>query len=378
MITTSSANFFTLFYALFCLGFVLQSREFVGVGLSPDAILSRWLENTNSEEVQFIQHHIVKSTGTLIIHLSLPLIYLIGYTYFSLIVDNTFDSVGELLDVYPPFYYCIVLATMLLVTACTLAFYWSLNSWISHPIVKKLKANTMNNTWRNVATDVNNEFRRIDKFTIQVSPLTKVVVTENWILLVSHWPWGFHLAHQSNVQLELVKSVQMALSPDSDETGGVQYLTVKVHDRRNPRNSFEIRLKSTDYRELQNRVRGSISNTHNVTIVKSVSERFIEVFKEHVEQNPRYQETEELEPCIGCMATNAEIKLIRRCDTNSTQNPCETCYCRPMWCLVCLGKWFAMRQDENRPDTWLSSKCPCPTCRYKFCIVDVSLIEPNA
>ena len=54
---------------------------------------------------------------------------------------------------------------------------------------------------------------------------------------------------------------------------------------------------------------------------------------------------------------------------------CETCYCRPMWCLTCLGKWFAMRQDKNRPDTWLSSKCPCPTCRSKFCLLDVSLIS---
>ena len=37
----SSANFFTLFYILFTLGFLLQSREFIGAGLTPANILSR-------------------------------------------------------------------------------------------------------------------------------------------------------------------------------------------------------------------------------------------------------------------------------------------------------------------------------------------------
>ena len=73
---------------------------------------------------------------------------------------------------------------------------------------------------------------------------------------VGQWPWKFNLAHKSNVQLELIKSVHMALSPDQDDAGGgVQYLSVKVHDNR-VHKSFEIRLKSTEYRELETRVRG--------------------------------------------------------------------------------------------------------------------------
>lgn len=31
-----------------------------------------------------------------------------------------------------------------------------------------------------------------------------------------------------------------------------------------------------------------------------------------------------------------------------------------MWCLACMGKWFASRQDPQRPDTWLASRVPCP------------------
>ena len=64
------------------------------------------------------------------------------------------------------------------------------------------------------------------------------------------------MTHKSNVQLELVKSVHLALSPDPDDAGGgIQYLSVKVHDTR-VHNSFEIRLKSTEYKDLENRVRG--------------------------------------------------------------------------------------------------------------------------
>merc|ERR1712079_707710 len=100
----SSANFFSLFYFLFCAGFLLQSREFIGAGLTPENILSRWLDTDyNSENIHFIQHHIVKTSGTLIIHLSLPLIYLFGYSYFSLVVDGSFDTIDDLIEVYPPF-----------------------------------------------------------------------------------------------------------------------------------------------------------------------------------------------------------------------------------------------------------------------------------
>lgn len=79
MIEISAAQFFSIFYFIFSLGFVLQSKEFIGAGLTPENFLSKWLQDTNAEDVQFIQHHVVKSTGTLIIHCCLPLVYLLCY-----------------------------------------------------------------------------------------------------------------------------------------------------------------------------------------------------------------------------------------------------------------------------------------------------------
>lgn len=84
--------------------------------------------------------------------------------------------------------------------------------------------------------------------------------------------------------------------------------------------------------------------------------------------------SQELEPCIGCMQTIANIKLIKNCQ-EPNEGECQQCYCRPMWCLTCMGKWFASRQDQQHPETWLSSQVPCPTCRAKFCILDVCLIR---
>ena len=48
-----------------------------------------------------------------------------------------------------------------------------------------------------------------------------------------------------------------------------------------------LRLNSLEYQNLQDKVRGPIQNIENIHIYKSVTERFIEVFREEVEKNPR-------------------------------------------------------------------------------------------
>lgn len=80
------------------------------------------------------------------------------------------------------------------------------------------------------------------------------------------------------------------------------------------------------------------------------------------------------EQCIGCLVKSADVKLQKLCD-ESQDGHCQNCYCRPMWCIDCMGKWFACRQDQRRIETWLSSKAHCPTCRATFCMLDVCSIE---
>ncbi len=87
---------------------------------------------------------------------------------------------------------------------------------------------------------------------------------------------------------------------------------------------------------------------------------------------------QDLDSCIGCMQTTADIKLRKQCDS-SGEGACGECYCRPMWCLECMGKWFASRQLHARrePETWMASKAHCPTCRANFCMLDVCKLESN-
>ena len=163
---------------------------------------------------------------------------------------------------------------------------------------------------------------------------------DNWIVLVGQWPWRFNLAHQSDVTLVLVSSEHHQISTEG-QAGGTQYLTIQVKNRRPNAESFTFRLNSLEYQNLQDKLQGPINNIRNIQIFKTVSERFVEVFREEVARNPRSQAGEELEPCIGCMINTADVVLVRRCDSESAGegDACVNCHCRPMWCLDCLGKW---------------------------------------
>ncbi len=119
-------------------------------------------------------------------------------------------------------------------------------------------------------------------------------------------------------------------------------------------------MNALEYQNLQDKLREPIRNAADiqvglawkgeahgvealcvcVQIYKTVSERFVEVFRREVASNPRADSPDggELESCIGCMAQAANVVLVRRC-AEDTANPCVNCYCRPMWCLDCMAKW---------------------------------------
>ena len=92
---------------------------------------------------------------------------------------------------------------------------------------------------------------------------------------------------------------------------------------------------------------------------------------------------QELEPCIGCMQQQSDCKLQKMCadpqpgvaGNGSEARACQQCYCRPMWCIDCMARWFASRQNQAEPERWMSSKSPCPTCRSIFCVLDVCIVD---
>lgn len=79
---------------------------------------------------------------------------------------------------------------------------------------------------------------------------------------------------------------------------------------------------------------------------------------------------------MACMQSPANIKLQKLCsDVDGSETNCQNCYCRPMWCVDCMARWFAAKQEEDDKDNWLSSKCTCPMCRARFCMLDVCFLK---
>jgi len=381
---------FSLFYAVFCTGFIYQSKEFSGAGLSPEIFLSYndWI---GSEELRFFVYHMKRTAGSMVIHSLLPAGYLVGYSYFTSIIDMNHPTMYHFWAHWPVFWNLLMLSVLLPVLAASIVWFWSLNGWERHPFVGKLRLYASNSSWHQVRADVETEFRRIDKISIRTNPLSKVVVTDNWIVMVGAWPWSLQLSHQSDVSLELASSEHHRISTEG-EIGGAQFLHIKVVNRKPEISSFIFRLNSLEYQNLQDKVTGTIANLANIQVYKTVSERFVDVFKEQIRENPRARVTDELEACIGCMANTANVTIQRSCDSSQeggagavdggadaaaggAEDACVSCYCRPMWCMDCMAKWFASRQDQSNPENWLGSKCPCPTCRSKFCVMDVRIIE---
>ncbi|XP_065174124.1 E3 ubiquitin-protein ligase TM129 [Atheta coriaria] len=368
-IKMTSDVMFVLAYILFVICAVHPPAEVVSAGFTISSLFEKLLGNEN---VDFIQFHIRRTTLTLLIYSLLPLLFVLGLNTF---VTEETQSVFILIDNHPTIYLILsTVALMLPLLALVQIYNYKLN-WAAHPVVQTLKKfSNDNTTWEQIATDINNEYRRVEKICIKTSPITTVIATENWIIKVL--PLNLFIAHQSDASLTVEQTDTHAFS--HDHAGVVQYITIKVTSNRVE--TFKLRLKALDFQDLQDRVARSINILPEVKFHKSIIEQFTDVFKDAIKDNVRYEPMQDVDICIGCMQNKSDIKLQKYCeDTPSTGEGraanCTSCYCKPMWCVDCLASWFVHRQDASKSETWLSSKCTCPTCRATFCVLDVCPIE---
>ncbi|KAI5261790.1 E3 ubiquitin-protein ligase TM129 isoform X2 [Manis pentadactyla] len=355
---------FTLAYLVFAVCFVFTPTEFHSAGLTVQNLLSGWL---GSEDAAFVPYHLRRTAATLLCHSLLPLGYYVGMCFAA--SEKRLYSPSQAPDAWQFF---LLLAVTVPTIACTLIYYWSWDRWAHHPLARTLALYALPQSgWQAVAASVNTEFRRIDKFATG-APGARVIVTDTWVMKVT--TYHVHVAQQQDVHLTVTESQQHELSPDSHLP--VQLLTIRVASASPTVQAFNIRLNSTEYGELCEKLRAPIRSAASVVILQSLGDLFLETFASLVEANPAYSvpSSQELEACIGCMQTPASVKLVKTCQ-EAAEGECQQCYCRPMWCLTCMGKWFASRQDPQRPDTWLASRVPCPTCRALFCILDVCVVR---
>ncbi|XP_074064809.1 E3 ubiquitin-protein ligase TM129-like [Macrotis lagotis] len=355
---------FTLAYIVFSVCFVFMPNEFHSAGLTVQNLLSGWL---GIEDVAFVQYHLRRTTVTMLVHSLLPLGYYLGMCFAA--SEKQLYYFNQAPEGWKLF---LLLSVSFPSITCTVAYYWSRNRWEHHPLARTLALHALPQSgWRAVASSINTEFRHIDKFATG-APGAWVIVTDTWVMKVN--TYRIHVAQQQDIHLTVTESCQQELSPDSNLP--VQFLTIQVASINPLVKTFDIWLNSTEYGELREKLHAPIHNAANVVIHQSLGDMFLETFTSLVETNPPYSipSSQELEPCIGCMQTRANIKLVKNCQELDA-GEWQQCYCHPMWCLTCMGKWFASRQDQQHPETWLSNHVPCPTCRSKFCILDVCIIH---
>lgn len=362
----TSSLLFTVLYILFSLCFVYPPNEFISAGFTVQSLLSTWL---GSENERFIQYHMRRIVATILWHSVLPLGYVVGLYVLD---DSNHQAVfWQGGTIWHLFVFSAIVAP--LVTAY-LVWDWWRDHWKSHPAARTLAVFCNSNaSWISVASDINIEFRRVDKICIETSPVVKIIATDNWIVKVS--PYWLDVAHQSDATLILSSSDTHQVAPGSHREA--QYLNIEVMSVRPGVKPFRIRLNAMDFRDFEDKVSCPITVLQNVTFHRTLLDRFLVAFQEQVAKNAIYVTTEELELCIGCMQTSANVKLQKFCDDMTVQgDSCTTCSCRPMWCLTCMGRWFASRQDQVHPETWMSSKATCPMCRSRFCMLDVCQVQP--
>ncbi|PSN53019.1 E3 ubiquitin-protein ligase TM129 [Blattella germanica] len=346
---------YTVFYIVMSACLIYPPNEFMSAGLTIQSLFSNWL---GSENEVFIQYHIRRILVTIICHSLLPLGYLVGLCFFG--YENPlkfFEQTGILWQVF--------VCSAMIIPLCVLYFVWSWwqDNWESHPVSKTLsKFCNRNERWMSVASQINIEFRRIDKICIHTSSIMKLVATDNWIIKVT--PYWMNVAHQSDSALILCSSESYQIAPSSP--GGAQFLNIEVKSTRNGVKPFFFRLNALDYRDLQDKISRPITILQNVTFHRSLIDKFLDAFREQVAENPVFE----------TLQTESNVKLQKLCvEETDAGRPCNSCHCPPLWCLDCMGKWFASRQDQNETETWLSSKCTCPLCRSVFCMLDVCHVQ---
>lgn len=166
----------------------------------------------------------------------------------------------------------------------------------NHPFAKLLHKH--GTPWRAVASSVNVEFRRITKFSSIIGG-TSIYITDSWIIKCS--AYKADIAHQPDVHLSIIHAEDHDISHESNVA--VQFLNIKVFSITPGTKPFVIRLNSTDYGDLREKLQAPVRNARNVVIHQSLSDKFIEAFKEQVSQNEVYRLQEGEEVCCGLHVT---------------------------------------------------------------------------
>uniref|UniRef100_A0A182P6Y8 Uncharacterized protein n=1 Tax=Anopheles epiroticus TaxID=199890 RepID=A0A182P6Y8_9DIPT len=360
---------------------IFPTAEMESAGLTVNHLCSHYL----SAEMDFVLYQLKATSVKLLIHSSLPFIYVIFIWLMAwinpdeMMMHSHASPLGE--SLWSAF--CSGAGTLLIVAMVTV-LYWAQDGWSNHPIAKQLHllTNPALPDWRSVATNINDEYRRDTKVLIRSSAISTLVVTESWIIKTNMYV--HNIIPQSQALLCAYKIDTKEVITDTLESA--EFVNIGVKPQLTGRvKPFIIRINIAHIKELQDRLQQPILVMPSVQF-RTLTERFVEAFMEEVAQNPTAPPSthvpDEGDCCLACLQAQPDVKIVKYCfdvDVTGAVLPeserCQPCGCRPLWCVGCLATWFASQQQRAERDTWLSKKTTCPMCRARFCVRDVCYLE---
>ncbi|KAI6240069.1 Transmembrane protein [Aphelenchoides fujianensis] len=292
----------------------------------------------------FLEYQLRRITMTTVMHilyfpLSNSLVYFVSLAAFT---------ESQVFALWPTtiIQWAASLTILLTIVAIGLVGQQGIEDFEDHRIVKKFRQ--FGDDWRVLSEQVTREIQ--DPFAV-----IAVDSDQNGLYVLDHWivhftPYNMDIAKLEDARFVATKVIQHPLSNQNQD---FQIVVVRVESASLSFLPFEISLKSRNILQL----------------IQDKIDEFIPVFRACISENEpfQYSPTEELDTCFGCMAVQPNVKIDKTCGGPE----CTNCACRPSWCHSCLARIFASEQDEEQSHTWLRGTARCPTCRSRFCPLDV-------
>eukprot|EP01147_Barroeca_monosierra_P000177 gene176-3566_t len=404
---------FSIIFALVSGCIIFPPDEISQLGLHVNGL---WRNYLGSEGLNFVDFHLRRSIATLVTHGLLLLTYGFG-VWFIEPKTKPWKSQNSTRD-----YLLSVLSCLCLVTATVLfafAMHWKRNKFCYHPTRRALQWH-YSQDWERVKRAINAEFRHIDKVVVS-SGFKNVIITSSWLLQTNiytidialqsdadlsyqyaytehviyissllchgcgdetapHSCW-IHLPLSCDLMLIILEDILRLISaydaPKLNSHEKRQLVRIRVTTVNPFIPTFDIIIDSENYKDISDKLETRIRNSRNIIIRQTLNEQFLHVLRNIVLENPFHYRGDmrmvdaDSEECFGCSGSSPKVKI-------QIRSHAGTCFCRPMFCLDCLGKWFVSKQNERVPERWLQGSAECPTCRTPFTVQDISFVSSQS
>jgi hypothetical protein len=160
----------------------------------------------------------------------------------------------------------------------------------NHPLAKKITRLGARSNWKQVANEINIEFRRVDKFTSGSSIYNRIYLTDNWLIKVNLY--SLEICQNDNINLYLTHSIELNLTVDGSPTTQLLKILVKPQQNENALPSFKefyLKLNSLEFKDFNDQLCKPIEQTNDVIIKQSLPDQFLDSFREQVVLNGKYR-----------------------------------------------------------------------------------------